>query len=119
LQEVHHVEDRCTNHAISSSYWFFKVNAGPTALLVDWIRRRRPTRTGSGEPAPRLCKALRGSVLDRSELGLVEKRTRGRAEGKLTSQRRLAFHEADGERYSGEGGGGNGRLETTDAVTST
>jgi hypothetical protein len=22
-------------------YWFFKVNAGPTALLVDWIARRR------------------------------------------------------------------------------
>ncbi|HLB49096.1 MAG TPA: hypothetical protein VJL59_18960, partial [Anaerolineales bacterium] len=22
-------------------YWFFKVNAGPVALLVDWIARRR------------------------------------------------------------------------------
>ena len=22
-------------------YWFFKVNAGPVALIVDWIERRR------------------------------------------------------------------------------
>ena len=22
-------------------YWFFKVNAGPVALIVDWILRRR------------------------------------------------------------------------------
>ena len=33
-------------HAFSPShhateYWFFKVNSGPVALLVDWIARRR------------------------------------------------------------------------------
>jgi hypothetical protein len=27
--------------ASALEYWFFKVNAGPVALLVDWIARRR------------------------------------------------------------------------------
>src|SRR5262245_16811411 len=27
--------------SVAFEYWFFKVNAGPTALLVDWIARRR------------------------------------------------------------------------------
>ena len=31
-----------TSHPSAAlEYWFFKVNAGPTALLVDWIEKRR------------------------------------------------------------------------------
>ena len=32
-------------------YWFFKVNAGPVALLVDWIVRRRDRSQPNGRPA--------------------------------------------------------------------
>src|SRR5215831_8249758 len=28
-------------HASAVEYWFFKVNTGATAILVDWIARRR------------------------------------------------------------------------------
>src|SRR3990170_2830272 len=32
-------------------YWFFKVNAGPVALLVDWIVRRRDRSQPNGRRA--------------------------------------------------------------------
>jgi hypothetical protein len=31
-----------TSHSTAAlEYWFFKVNAGPISLLVDWIERRK------------------------------------------------------------------------------
>jgi hypothetical protein len=75
--------DLLSQHSnVALEYWFFKVNAGPVALLVDWIARRdrheRTLRASVHSPAGR--EVLYGSyaAIDSGDQVLTQNRTCGR-----------------------------------------